>query len=97
MVDGAAAIVKLLADFDKVGDGLGVFKGWDQVSFQGTRDSMTKGGELSGFIPRNFSSVPGEFGVVGGKVAVALLNGVELSLSILNTVGITECVLEDLD
>jgi hypothetical protein len=97
LVDGAAAIVKLLADFDKVGDGLGVFKGWDQISFQGTGDSMTEGGKLSGFVPRNFSSVPGEFGVVGGEVTVALLDGVELSFGILDTVGITERVLKDLD
>jgi hypothetical protein len=97
LVDGAAAIVKLLADFDKVGDGLGVFKSWDQISFQGAGDSVTKGGELSGFIPRNFGGVPGEFSVVRGEVAVALLDGVELSLGILDTVGISECVFKDLD
>jgi hypothetical protein len=46
LVDGAAEIVKLLADFDKVADGLGVLKSGDPITFQGTRDSLPKGTEL---------------------------------------------------
>jgi hypothetical protein len=96
LVDGAAAIVKLLADLDKVGDGLGVFKCGDQIAFQGTRDSMMEGGKLGRFIPRNFGGVPGEFGIVGGEITVPFLNGVKLPLSILDAVGIAKSVFEDL-
>ncbi len=37
-----AAIVKLLTDFDKVGDGLGVLEGGDQVTFQCSGDAMAE-------------------------------------------------------
>ncbi len=57
---------------------------------------MTKGGKLGRFIPRDFSGVPGEFSVVGRKVTAALLDGVQFSLSILDSVEVAKGVLEDL-
>jgi hypothetical protein len=66
-----------VADFDKVGDGLGVFKSRDQNTFQSTNDSMTEGGQLCGLIPRYYSGVSEKFPVVGREITAALLNGVE--------------------
>ncbi len=42
MIDGVAAIMKLLADLDEVGDGLGVLEGGDQVTFQSTGDAVAE-------------------------------------------------------
>jgi hypothetical protein len=57
LVDGAAAIIKLLADFDKVGNGLEVLESEDQIAFQSTQNSMAKGGRFGRIIPGNFGSV----------------------------------------
>ncbi len=96
LIDRAAVIVKLLADLDKVSDSLRVFKGADHIAFQGTRDSMTEGGKLGRFIPRNFGGIPGELGIIGGEIRVPLLDGVEFSFGILDAVGVAESVFKDL-
>ncbi len=87
----------MLADSNKIAEGLRIFKSGDQVTFQGSRDAVAESRKLGTFIPRDFGSIPGEFGLVGGEVAVAFLDSVELSLGILDTVGVTKGVFKDLD
>ncbi len=86
----------MLADSDKYADGLRVFKSGNQVTFQGAIDTVAESRQIGTFVPIDFGSVPREFGVLGGEITVALLNGVKLPLAILDTVGIAKGVLENL-
>ncbi len=89
-------VVKLLADSDKCANGLRVFKSGDPVVFQSTGDDMVESRQFGTLIPGDFGGVPRELGLVRSEVAAALLNGVELPLSVLDTVGIAEGVLKNL-
>ncbi len=86
----------MLADSDKCADGLRVFESGDQVTFQSTGDAMAESRQFGTLISEDFSGVPRELGVVRRKVAVPLLNGVELPLSVLDTVEIAKGVFKDL-
>jgi hypothetical protein len=57
---------------------------------------MVESRQFGTLIPGDFGGVPRELGLVRSEVAAALLNGVELPLSVLDTVGIAEGVLKNL-